>query len=268
MTKAPSLLLLRQRCLTLREELPQLAVGETPNTDVHRLRLDVHLCLFYWNAPLALGRPFLLRDTSQPPDNPEQSPADANNLATEAVAAAQEIIRLCKTIQDRIGLASASYATEFTSCRAAMLVLIAASISQRMESIEYSLKEGLDMLEQMSTSYGQASSEAQMIRLLQRAIARLHGQLPSNVRADGKGDTLQQWTQLWYSDSVSPGSLIEQEATGTSVSSVDVTPTQKPSALQGEDPPLSDFIPDDDRAWTEMIDAQLREFDWPLSWEL
>lgn len=92
----------------------------------------------------------------------------------EAVVAAQEIIGLCKIIQDYIGFATASYATKFTSCRAATLVLIAASISQRREDIKHSLKQGLDMLEHMYASYGQASSEAQTIRLLQRAITRLH----------------------------------------------------------------------------------------------
>lgn len=91
-------------------------------------------------------------------------------LIRDALRAAEAIIDLCETIEQRIGLAPASYATEFTSCRAAMLVLIAATLSAQLDSNQEYLTKGMRLIETLSSSYGQASKEAREIISLEKAV--------------------------------------------------------------------------------------------------
>ena len=122
-----NLLALRRKLVLMEPRLPDLELG----IDTARLRLDIHLHLLYWHARLHLGRPFLLHHltSAQTPDMSEEHVPAGVLFARDAVDAVLTIIQLCQTIHNKIGLSQASYATEFMSCRAAMLVLIAKGIS-------------------------------------------------------------------------------------------------------------------------------------------
>lgn len=218
-----NLLALRHKLLDIQSQLPSLELA----TDTARLRLDIHLYLFYWHARLHLGRPFLLEPSSAGPPAAftlaEHTPAGIL-FAQDAFDAAMEIIRLCQKIHVEIGLSQASYVTEFTSCRAAMLVLIAKAITDKSTALNDSLVQGLELIQYLSAGQSKASSETRVIAALQRAIARLHQR---SQRSDQTGQGLvneytREWEMLWQQQSLNyePSTNLEQHHTGNNMESL------------------------------------------------
>ncbi|KAJ4348510.1 uncharacterized protein N0V89_009887 [Didymosphaeria variabile] len=202
-----NLLVHRRNMLELEDELPHLDIQE----DKGRLRLDIHLHLHYWHARLFVGRPFLLEQPSpheQPLRHPAQTPSSSLSSSTllrhDAVHAAEKIVQLCQLVHENIGLARASYATEFTSLRAAMLVLIARCITDMAPTISDLLKQGLELIQQMSLGQGQASAETRVVVALQRAIVRLHkrtSSIETHPTTEPLTDQMRQWEMLWQQQS-------------------------------------------------------------------
>lgn len=201
------------------DEMPNLAHQDQGAANIARLRLDIHVYLHYWHTRLFLGRPFLLKhSTSIPTVHGMASSPSAKNLsagdllARDSVDAAVNIIQLCQMIHDKIGLAIASYATEFTSCRAAMLVLVAKGITDKSTALSDLLAQGLAIIQQMSTGQGQASAEARVIEALQRAIMGLHRRKacrPAGSTAHSSDDPpsydkFREWEELWQRSSMPP----------------------------------------------------------------
>lgn len=135
-----------------------------------------------------IGRPFLLNyvesppEASSPEDNREEkSPTDRirkqkldrQGLVDCCIRSAREVLDICRTLRDNEpGLARGSY-IEYSSCRAAMLVLIAYSIQNQSNQFRQDLRDGLDMIREMSTSGDSARSEVRLIEMLERALVRL-----------------------------------------------------------------------------------------------
>lgn len=257
-----------------KHELPSLDPECREEASTARLRLDIHLSLFYWHARLFLGRPFLLDQPTTIRTTEEQhapSPEDKHLtagalLAQDSTDAAVNIIQLCNLIYNKIGLARASYATEFTSCRAAMLVLIAKGINGKKSSaLGELLDQGLELIQHMALGQNQASSEARVIVALQRAITRLHKKshlvTSSNEALHDtlSHDHLKQWEMLWqqqspaeHSNGVEPpieGTYV-QEATGSEHLTTDALDQN------GHHPFETDF----DDLWSTIFNSQLNEF--------
>lgn len=269
-----NLLACRRKLEGLLSELPTLTSSEQLEGSTRRLRLDVHVCLHYWHIRLFLGRPFLLaQSASDSTDDSETTKSvfsitsGRKLLARDSVDAAIRIVQLCQIIHDRIGLTRASYATEFTCCRAAMLVLIAKSITDKNDEVYNTLEQGLILIQQISIGQSQASSETRVIVALQRAITRLHhseSQIAetssaqhqtSNMSYDG---FFHQWERLWQQSSEFPLSV------SGSVDMADNVPSHADDAFPALDdfPDLGSFSLDYDASdwWDTIFSSQLNEF--------
>lgn len=155
-------------------------------TEQSRTRADVHSLLECCVLHMFIGRPFILarrqkygndnvldlNDTAQARMVEAQSKWDF--LVKDCVVAAEEAISICHRLQTGImGLARSSY-TEYSSCRASLLVLIAYSICFRTNKFSDSLHRGLDAIREMASVGDSARSEVSLIETLESALHRLH----------------------------------------------------------------------------------------------
>ena len=194
-----------------------------------------------------------------------------NILVQDSVDAALRIIELCQMIHGRIGLAKASYATEFTSCRASMLVLIAKSITEDRDGLKSPLSDGLELIKQMSSNHGQAGSEARVIVALQRAITRLHQEVGrGDDRADAyqmeqqmHQDPFQQWERLWQYPEIPLSETLVQGSTIVDQGSflLRVLPSQQEeNASIGGIPSFDGYDAISDDIWSTFVHSQLDDF--------
>ncbi|KAF5586250.1 hypothetical protein FPCIR_7996 [Fusarium pseudocircinatum] len=186
--------------------LDTIDVNEQPTTT--QSRSAMHLRLDYCLVRMFVGRPFLLKkdtkDTATSPSVPENSPGtnerSASKLVTsreelinDCIKAATEALDICQQLRSSgMGLARASY-SEYSACRASLLVLIAYSIRNLSDQFRKSLCQGLDMIREMSAVGESARSEIALIESLERALARLHAGARPNDASSSHDQT--------YSDS-------------------------------------------------------------------
>ncbi|KAH8660299.1 fungal-specific transcription factor domain-containing protein [Xylariales sp. PMI_506] len=181
-------------------------------------RPDMHLKLEYCLVRMFTGRPFLFpgslgkdnRSNASPNSNNNSPPCPSPNtndgmnarvfLATSCVEAALSVIETCLAIRGSIGLARPSY-TEFSACRAALLVIIAQCLQEKTARLQDALQHGMSMIREMATGGKSARSEAALIEALERAIARLDGPYEGAQITDDKADyaNFKKWEMLWQS---------------------------------------------------------------------
>jgi hypothetical protein len=169
-------------------------------------RSTAHLKLEHCLLRMFIGRPFLLSRGSPsnptspatPPASTAQKPTPRQELVTCCITAATDAISICSSLRDSDsgpGLARASY-IEYSSCRAALLVLIAYSIQDRSDHFRKALRVGLDMIREMAASGESARSEVELIEVLERALVRLRsfdevGKVASDY------EEFKQWESMW-----------------------------------------------------------------------
>ncbi|GFG04745.1 uncharacterized transcriptional regulatory protein C417.09c [Aspergillus udagawae] len=184
--------------------LPVLIQKNDAQTPVDRS--TAHLKLKHCLLRMFIGRPFLfLRGSpsnpispATPPSGTAQRPTPRQELVTCCITAAADAISICSTLRDSDlgpGLARASY-IEYSSCRAALLVLIAYSIQDRSDHFRKALRVGLDMIREMAASGESARSEVELIEALERALVRLRsfdevGKVASDY------EEFKQWESMW-----------------------------------------------------------------------
>lgn len=133
-----------------------------------------------------IGRPFILAHRQRRADDIAPLASEASRmkaaeshiqwdfLVQDCVAAAKEVISICHDLQNGgMGLAKSSY-TEYSSCRASLLVLIAYSICYRTNEFSNTLRRGLDAIREMASVGDSARSEVCLIETLESALHRLH----------------------------------------------------------------------------------------------
>ncbi|KAG5810823.1 hypothetical protein H9Q71_005227 [Fusarium xylarioides] len=179
------------------QSLPADTIDANEQPTMTQSRSSMHLRLDYCLVRMFVGRPFLLKkdtkDSATSPSVPESSPGtnerSASKLVTsreelisDCIKAATEALDICQQLRSSgMGLARASY-SEYSACRASLLVLIAYSIRNLSDQFRKSLCEGLDMIREMSAVGESARSEISLIESLERALARLHaGARPNDV---------------------------------------------------------------------------------------
>ncbi|EAW20231.1 transcription factor domain-containing protein [Aspergillus fischeri NRRL 181] len=169
-------------------------------------RSTAHIKLEHCLLRMFIGRPFLFSRGSPsnptspatPPSATAQKPTPRQELVTCCITAAADAISICSTLRDSDsgpGLARASY-IEYSSCRAALLVLIAYSIQDRSDHFRKALRVGLDMIREMAASGESARSEVELIEALERALVRLRlfdevGKVASDY------EKFKQWESMW-----------------------------------------------------------------------
>ncbi|KAL3440279.1 putative fungal-specific transcription factor [Aspergillus insuetus] len=190
--------------------LPTKAHCRDLNPSGPLFRCNVHLELSYTTAIIFMSRPFFFSPSQQqtPPLNDTSDnirTGDVQALVTDCLEAAVRIIELCQLLQDTVGLARVSY-TEFSSCRAALLALIAQILYQQSSRARDALSQGMTLIRQMCPSVESARSDVAVIEALERASRRLHRQseLEKQDRASSTDNLayrqFQRWAQLWRID--------------------------------------------------------------------
>lgn len=186
-------------------------------------RSNVHLKLDYCLTRIFIGRPFLFSNLKGLYHAPSKGPSGVSKnratLVTDCVEAALEIIDLCRLLRDEAGLARASF-TEFSSCRAALLVILAQGLTKRTERLGAALEQGISLIKIMSMGVGSARSAVSVIEALERAIRRLELWSESQQAQNNGGslesayDRFKNWEMLWKTGPVSPSTMAwkQQEA--------------------------------------------------------
>lgn len=161
-----------------------------------------------------MGRPFLFSNVRNGSISSQKTSASRsklrNILVADCVEAALEIVDLCRLLRDETGLARASY-TEFSSCRAALLVILAQSLTKRTERLRNALTQGMGLIKIMSMGIGSARSAVNVIETLERAIRRLEDwseiQGPAKEPQDSIDsgyERFKNWEMLWKTGPISP----------------------------------------------------------------
>jgi hypothetical protein len=121
-----------------------------------------------------IGRPFILVHRYNQEDHPPiPQPNDQERLVQDCVLAAEEAIDMCHAMQTGdLGLTRSSY-VEYSSCRAALLVLIAYSIFYRTNQFSARLQRGLDAIREMALTGDSARSEISLLETLEAALHHL-----------------------------------------------------------------------------------------------
>ncbi|KZM21391.1 DNA binding [Ascochyta rabiei] len=147
-----------------------------------KMHSRLECCLLH----MFIGRPFILAHRQRRADviAPQASEASRTKaveshmqwdfLVQDCIAAAKEVISCCHGLQiGGMGLAKSSY-TEYSSCRASLLVLIAYSICYRTNEFSNTLRRGLDAIREMASVGDSARSEVCLLERLESALHRLH----------------------------------------------------------------------------------------------
>lgn len=163
--------------------LPESIKGNNTSAGEPLSRNDVHLKLCFHLNDIFMGRPFIILDTkgyspkyTTPPSNDNQitakTIASRSTLATGAVSAALEVIQLCQSLQENVGLSRASY-IEFSAARAALLVILAQSFNEHSDRLRNALKTGMTLIRCMATDIDSAKSEVSVIESLEMAVKKM-----------------------------------------------------------------------------------------------
>lgn len=184
-------------------------------------RCNVHLELSYATGTIYMGRPFIFIQ-KEPLGSSEANSEGGiraelvQTFSADCAQAAIRIIDLCQLLQDSVGLARVSY-TEFSSCRAALLALIAQRLTKTSDKICNALSRGMVLICQMCVGLESARSEVAVIEALERARLQLDHQSEQELTEmpSGSGyNQFLQWAKLWRfgpADSDAPPTTEEVE---------------------------------------------------------
>ncbi|KAF3811979.1 hypothetical protein GCG54_00002931 [Colletotrichum gloeosporioides] len=200
--------------------LPETTFCKDPNPGSAVFRPDMHLRLEYCLVRMFAGRPFIFpRESTRSTASSSGSPADSalpprtgsaaaaakahprSVLVADCVDAALCVVETCRLLRNSIGLARASY-TEFSSCRAALLVIITQCLQKKTDRLREALRDGLAMLKEMSTGGESAKSEMSLIEAFERAISRLdaNDDAASSSAKESDYARFKKWEMLWKTD--------------------------------------------------------------------
>ncbi|OLN86630.1 putative transcriptional regulatory protein C3C7.04-like protein 1 [Colletotrichum chlorophyti] len=197
--------------------LPESTFCKDPTTPSAVFRPDMHLRLEYCLVRMFAGRPFIFpRDSARSSASSSGSPADSavpprtssstskihprSVLVADCVDAALCVVETCRLLRTSVGLARASY-TEFSSCRAALLVIITQCLQKKTDKLREALREGMAMLKEMSAGGESAKSEMSLIEAFERAISRLDTADDASSTKESDYARFKKWEMLWKTDS-------------------------------------------------------------------
>lgn len=219
------LLNIRKHLVDWWSTLPEEITCRDLNPGGPLFRSNVHLKLDYCLTRVFIGRPFLFSNIKGLHHTPSQATPfkgasglakNRATLVTDCVEAALEIIDLCRLLRDETGLARASF-TEFSSCRAALLVILAQGLTKRTERLGAALEQGISLIKIMSMGVGSARSAVSVIEALERAIRRLEAWSETQPETINGGpvesayDRFKNWEMLWKAGPISPSTTAWQQ---------------------------------------------------------
>lgn len=179
-------------------------------------RQNSHLKMTYLLIYVYMGRPFMFASdwTDSPVENADTDPRVL--LVQGCVKSALEILDTLHSLSTNAGLCRASY-TEFSSCRAALLVILAERLnSRKLHRFQDELTRGMAMIRRMT---GGSSSESEISYLQSLDAAIRQSSLAAN-EADSNRHTSQDepsayaqfkhWTHAMKQDTY-PGGITDLE---------------------------------------------------------
>ncbi|OQD68093.1 hypothetical protein PENPOL_c003G08094 [Penicillium polonicum] len=208
------------------ESLPSILIRPESASLSPEIRLRSHVKLEYCLARMFIGRFFIF-----PKESPQQqymsstesggpgiasSPTSLNtsnfHLITDCVDAALSAIETCRFLRNTIGLARASY-TEFSSCRAALLVITTQCFQAKGCRFRHHLREGLTMLKEMAAWSELARTEASLIEAFERVILKLDVTQNESCISDSDFTQFKRWENMWKGSSsvLDPFGLVREE---------------------------------------------------------
>lgn len=137
----------------------------TTSRAVAHIHMSHHLNLVF------LGRPFMFQPHGAS-NRKHTVRTKIAELVRDAVRSAEEIINIASHLQASVGLAKASY-VEFSSCRAAILVLLAQSLNEPCRELRVKLTEGMALIKHMAPANASTKSEASVMAAIEAAIKQL-----------------------------------------------------------------------------------------------
>ncbi|KAI9167767.1 transcriptional regulatory protein [Paramyrothecium foliicola] len=193
--------------------LPDNVFCKNPGLQSTISRNDMHLKLEYCLVRMFVGRIFILpheggRNSASPSTSATEPSGAASRkrrlravLVTDCIEAALAVIDTCRALHRSIGLARASY-TEFSACRAALLVITAQCLYNRENAYKKALRDGLAMLKEMSAGSESAHSDFSLIEAFERAIAKINSATPAPMPSNSESEyaRFKRWEQLWKND--------------------------------------------------------------------
>ncbi|KAE8335265.1 hypothetical protein BDV24DRAFT_171471 [Aspergillus arachidicola] len=212
------------RLFNLQQDLINWWWKTLPNNDIHddhtshleNLRRAMHLKLEYCLGIMFAGRYFIFSGPCLEGNSPTSttkiqnaSPSGINSqtrhmssiLVSECISAAHTVIETCRHLYNTIGLARASY-TEFSACRAALLVITTQCLQTTDYRQRHALREGLAMLKEMSGEAELACTEVSLIEGFQHIIASMDiagDDVAGGVASDFS--IFKKWENSWKQDS-------------------------------------------------------------------
>lgn len=216
--------------------------NEPPTSGAFRPRM--HLRLEYCMVRMFLGRIFILpqdgpldsghRSTTPSSSDTTTSRSSSSTRSTlvhDCAEAALSVVDACRVIARSVGLARASY-TEFSSCRAALLVITTQCLTHKTteDRFRQALRDGVVMLKDMSSGSQSWHSEASLIEAFERAIASMNTRGGGGLVA-GESDyaKFKKWEQMVH-NSKHPSAAPESLAAAPSfVAEEDMAPPWRPA---------------------------------------
>ncbi|KAM0348338.1 hypothetical protein ACHAPU_004306 [Fusarium lateritium] len=170
-------------------------------------RSNVHLALTYHLNHVLIGRSFILDklNTNIKETSDTEWPKLRKKLIDDCTNSAVAIIHLCQTLQDQSSLSKSSY-TEFSSCCAAVLALVARYISDKNNESKDACKKGMELLRGISTGVFSTSGEKRTVESLEAAFDRLNHE----PKGQDKSNTLDQDGYLQFRNWVSMQQIVPE----------------------------------------------------------
>ena len=183
------------------KSLPIVTICRDLTTSSSLFRSNIHLALTFHLTHVFIGRSLIIGFLSTVNTSTERDGLGRLEIQTKVLSncilSALEIIYLCQTLQDTVGFARASY-TEFTTCRAALLVLLAQRVCERSPRLESASTKGIELIKHIALGLYTASSEKSAIQAMQIAIERLDDQkVERNGQSRSAYDRFCEWARLW-----------------------------------------------------------------------
>lgn len=228
-------------------------------------RQNCHLKLCYKLIYIYMGRPFIFeskeRERSVKVGSSSGKPR-WSELVEDCVQSALDILDVLQLLSDHSGLCRASY-TEFSSCRAAILVILAESLTLgKSPKLEEALNRGMVLIRQM---LGGTSSESEIsyIESIEAAIRNLSSRQEEGTTIDGNVEQtpasayarFKDWTQ-WMKKDKAPAS--HQELSSFSPQ-FNLSPMTDESLLQNDMSEITDFFNPDWSAGDLGLDSGILE---------
>ena len=213
-----------------------------------QLHLYYHLNLVYLCRPFILSRSY----TKQQPSSALQPSGPLEKLAEDAVTSACHIVDILAVMDSTIGLARASY-IEFSSCRAAGMVVLAASLTNKSEDLAMKRALAMQFITKMAFTIAASQSDASLLTAIDASIRRMDEE---KIAAAGDTTSLTSDTDQAKYDTFKKWATNRQTEQDTYVEPFEPTPTTSNS--NGELGDMDGLF--DGFEWS-LFDASLFELD-------